>query len=123
MANLRKWNKLTTDKINPGEKLVVGYLVSSNANSIVQSNPEPEVKQPPVEEKKTEEKKETVIEEVKEEPKSEEVPAEAPKEEEKAGVGLGATGQFHVSGTIFHGSKANSPIGITIDKIEFTNAG
>jgi len=72
MANLRKWNKLTTDKINPGEKLVVGYLVSSNANSIVQSNPEPEVKQPPVEEKKTEEKKETVIEEVKEEPKKQE---------------------------------------------------
>lgn len=61
MANLRKWNKLTTDKITPGEKLIVGYLVSNNAGSIVQSNPESEVKQPTVEEKKTEDKKETVV--------------------------------------------------------------
>lgn len=73
MANLRKWNKLTSDKITPGEKLIVGYLVSNNANSIVQSNPEPEVKQLPVDEKKNEEKKETVVQEtVKEEPKKQE---------------------------------------------------
>lgn len=74
MANLRKWNKLSSDKITPGEKLIVGYLVSNNAGSIVQSNPQPETKQPPVEEKKTEEKKETVSQEstVKEESKKQE---------------------------------------------------
>src|SRR5438045_688884 len=31
MANLRKWNDLKTDVIAPGQKLVVGYLVSSDA--------------------------------------------------------------------------------------------
>jgi len=73
MASLRKWNRLTSDKITPGEKLIIGYLVSNNANSIVQSNPEPEIKQSPVEEKKTEEKKETVVQEtVKDEPKKQE---------------------------------------------------
>ena len=46
-----------------------------------------------------------------------------PKEEEKAGVGLGATGQFHVSGQILSGAKPNSPISIVIESIEFTNAG
>lgn len=73
MTNLRKWNKLTTDKITPGEKLIVGYLVSNNSNSIVQDNAEPQVKQPTVEEKKTEEKKETVVQEpVKEQAKKQE---------------------------------------------------
>jgi LysM repeat protein len=60
MANLRKWNKLSDDNISAGQKLIVGFLVSSEANNIVQTK-EPEVKQPPAEEKKAEEKKETVV--------------------------------------------------------------
>jgi len=56
MADLRKWNKLSSDKIAPGEKLIVGYLVSVEANNIVAQTKEPEVKQQeikqPVEEKK-----------------------------------------------------------------------
>lgn len=56
MADLRKWNKLSSDKIAPGEKLIVGFLVSSEANNIVAQTKEPEVKQQetkqPVEEKK-----------------------------------------------------------------------
>jgi LysM repeat protein len=39
MANLRKWNHLSTDNITTGQKLIVGYLISSEANNIVQSNP------------------------------------------------------------------------------------
>ncbi len=31
MASLRKWNNLQTDAISPGQKLVVGYLVSNEA--------------------------------------------------------------------------------------------
>lgn len=36
MANLRKWNHLATDNIYAGKKLVVGYLVSPEANNIIQ---------------------------------------------------------------------------------------
>jgi len=39
MANLRKWNHLATDNITTGQKLIVGYLLSPEANNIVQSNP------------------------------------------------------------------------------------
>ena len=39
MANLRKWNHLSTDNITTGQKLIVGFLISSEANNIVQSNP------------------------------------------------------------------------------------
>ena len=46
-----------------------------------------------------------------------------PAEEARVGVGLGATGQFHVSGTISDGSSPSAPVSISIDKIEFTNAG
>lgn len=46
-----------------------------------------------------------------------------PKEVAKVGVGLGAMGQFHVTGTILYGTTANAPINITIDNIAFTNAG
>ncbi|MFL5741785.1 MAG: LysM peptidoglycan-binding domain-containing protein [Flavisolibacter sp.] len=35
MANIRKWNHLTSDKIGTGQKLIVGYLVSPEANNIV----------------------------------------------------------------------------------------
>jgi LysM repeat protein len=45
MANIRKWNSLKSDNINTGQKLVVGYLVSPEANNIVvQAVPEPEKK-------------------------------------------------------------------------------
>jgi LysM repeat protein len=49
MANLRKWNNLANDNISTGQKLIVGYLVSPEANNIA-------VQQPPVpqQEKKTE---------------------------------------------------------------------
>ena len=40
MADLRKWNKLNNDNITVGQKLIVGYLVSEEANNIV-SNEEP----------------------------------------------------------------------------------
>jgi LysM repeat protein len=56
MADLRKWNKLSSDKIIPGQKLIVGFLmVSKEADNIVQVIKEPEVKQQP------EEKKEPVV--------------------------------------------------------------
>jgi LysM repeat protein len=38
MANLRKWNNLATDNINTGQKLIVGYLVSAEANNISVTN-------------------------------------------------------------------------------------
>jgi LysM repeat protein len=52
MANLRKWNHLPDDKIETGQKLIVGYLVSPQANQIVQHNPPAETK-PQLEEVKT----------------------------------------------------------------------
>jgi LysM repeat protein len=45
MAELRKWNHLSNDNISTGQKLVVGYLVSPEANNIVQTHTEPEKKQ------------------------------------------------------------------------------
>jgi LysM repeat protein len=59
MADLRKWNHLTSDNISTGQKLIVGYLVSPQANNIQQASvaqTEPEKK--PVEQPK----KETVAE-------------------------------------------------------------
>jgi LysM repeat protein len=74
MADLRKWNKLSNDKVEPGQKLIVGYfLVSKEADNIAQR---PEPKQPetrqPIEEKKEPvvAKQETVT--FKEEPKKQE---------------------------------------------------
>lgn len=49
MADLRKWNRLTNDNLSAGKKLIVGYLLSPEANSIVVTNPAPaeaEKKQP-----------------------------------------------------------------------------
>jgi LysM repeat protein len=60
MADLRKWNKLSSDKIAPGEKLIVGYLVSAEANNIVAQAKEPEVKQQEIK-KPVEDKKEPVV--------------------------------------------------------------
>ena len=71
MANLRKWNNLTDDKIKTGQLLIVGYLISPEANKIVAAPPveieHREVPPPPqdvVTEKKevVTEKKETVPE-------------------------------------------------------------
>lgn len=61
MADLRKWNKLSKDNISAGQKLIVGFLVSNEANTIAQAK-ESEVKPLPVEEKKetAEPKQETV---------------------------------------------------------------
>ena len=69
MADLRKWNHLTKDNISTGQKLIVGYLVSTEANNIVQNHVEE--KKAPVEESKKDvavQKQETV-QETKEEPK------------------------------------------------------
>lgn len=51
MADIRKWNRLSSDNISAGQKLIIGFLVSPEANNIVQ-NKEPEVKHPVVEETK-----------------------------------------------------------------------
>ena len=79
MADLRKWNKLSKDNISPGQKLIIGFLVSPEANNIVQ-NTEPEVKQPVVEEKK---EAVTTNEEssssTKEEPKKQEMEKQEPE--------------------------------------------
>ncbi|HEY1023271.1 MAG TPA: LysM peptidoglycan-binding domain-containing protein [Flavisolibacter sp.] len=34
MANLRKWNNLTSDVISPGQRLIVGYLVSNEMTAL-----------------------------------------------------------------------------------------
>ena len=34
LASIRKWNNLTNDKIAPGQKLIVGYLVSNTTNAL-----------------------------------------------------------------------------------------
>jgi LysM repeat protein len=74
MADLRKWNKLSSDKVEPGKKLIVGFfLFSKEADKIAQV---PDMKQSetkqPLEEKKEPvvTKQETVL--VKEEPKKQE---------------------------------------------------
>lgn len=75
MADLRKWNKLSSDKVEPGQKLIVGYfLLSKEADKIAQL---PEAKQPETKQQ-VEEKKEPVVSKqepvvVKEEPKKQEV--------------------------------------------------
>ncbi|HEY0067933.1 MAG TPA: LysM peptidoglycan-binding domain-containing protein [Flavisolibacter sp.] len=39
MADLRKWNNLSNDNISTGQKLIVGFLTSPEANNIVATNP------------------------------------------------------------------------------------
>lgn len=80
MADLRKWNKLSSDKIAPGEKLIVGFLTASKENNnVVQIVKEPEVK-PTAEEKKPVvlTNQETVVAN-KDEPKKEEVKKQEPE--------------------------------------------
>lgn len=54
MADLRKWNKLSSDKVEPGQKLIVGFfLISKDADKIAQLPDEKEFEpKQPVEEKK-----------------------------------------------------------------------
>jgi hypothetical protein len=79
MADLRKWNKLSSDKISAGQKLVVGYLSPSEANNTVVQNKQPEPKQEEVKQP-VELKKEPVVEKqetstvVKEEPQKKQEP-------------------------------------------------
>ncbi len=65
MANLRKWNNLANDNISPGQKLIVGYLVSpetknSTANNTATINPPIENKEPEKQKTETVEKKQPV---------------------------------------------------------------
>lgn len=39
MADLRKWNNLSNDNISTGQKLIIGFLTSPEANNIVATNP------------------------------------------------------------------------------------
>jgi LysM repeat protein len=43
MANLRKWNHLATDNISTGQKLIVGFLVSPEAQNIAADLPKKDV--------------------------------------------------------------------------------
>jgi len=39
MENLRKWNRLSTDKVTAGTKLIVGYLTTSEIQAVAVNNP------------------------------------------------------------------------------------
>jgi LysM repeat protein len=55
MANLRKWNNLPSDGVSAGQKLIVGYLVSTDPNLANVNKPSvPEVKETVVPEVKNE---------------------------------------------------------------------
>jgi LysM repeat protein len=55
MANLRKWNNLPSDGVSAGQKLIVGYLVSTDPNLANVNKPSvPEVKETIVPEVKNE---------------------------------------------------------------------
>lgn len=47
LANIRKWNHLSGDNINTGQKLIIGYLISPEADHIA-ANPSPAAAEPPV---------------------------------------------------------------------------
>lgn len=75
LEDLRKWNKLSGDKITPGQKLIVGFTLSKEGKAVTETVKAPEVKQQetkqPVEEKKEPviTKQETVITTKQETPK------------------------------------------------------
>ena len=48
MASLRKWNHLASDNLTPGKKLIVGYLVSPEANNIMVTNVSSPIAKAPV---------------------------------------------------------------------------
>jgi LysM repeat protein len=64
MVSLRKWNKLSNDKIAPGQKLIVGYLAPAESSVATAPAGEPEKRtvavQPPVVEKPVAKKEEPV---------------------------------------------------------------
>ena len=74
MASLRKWNHLANDNLTPGKKLIVGYLVSPEANNIVAAPPPA-----PAETKDPEPKKEVVLQEPVNQKKEEPAPAKQPE--------------------------------------------
>lgn len=50
MANLRKWNNLTSDNISTGQKLIVGFLTSDAQSNVAAADKKPETKNEPVKE-------------------------------------------------------------------------
>ena len=71
MASLRKWNNLQSDAISAGQKLVVGYLVSSDPNlATLKQQTAPEVKQMTPQEVKSEtpKKEEPIVKKEEEKP-------------------------------------------------------
>ncbi|NTS40531.1 LysM peptidoglycan-binding domain-containing protein [Flavisolibacter sp. BT320] len=70
MANLRKWNNLSSDVISPGQRLVVGYLVSNEMTASNNTRPQEPVRQPEVA-RNTEEKPVQQATEIKPQPKAE----------------------------------------------------
>jgi LysM repeat protein len=78
MADLRKWNHLANDNIHPGQKLIVGYLVSPEANNIVVTHaaeaPKKEPEQP---------KENVALQQAKETPKEKKEETIETKEPEK----------------------------------------
>ncbi len=90
LANLRSWNKLSNDNLNPGAKLIVGFLITEgNALAINSNKPQPEVEKveekpvvtPPTVPVVTEEKPSK--DEKKEEKKEAKAEEKAEKKEEK----------------------------------------
>lgn len=90
MANLRKWNDLKSDAVTSGQKLVVGYLVSTDAglaNIAKQGAPEATVTTTTKpEEKPVEKREETPVQKIEttaatkpEQPKTEQPKTEQPK--------------------------------------------
>jgi hypothetical protein len=91
MANIRKWNHLPNDHVSTGQKLIIGYLVSAEADKIHEPEETGNVVAhgdvtPPDENKKETIKEEPKKEETKKEvaaPKKEAVIPDPPKETEK----------------------------------------
>jgi LysM repeat protein len=91
MANIRKWNHLPNDHVSTGQKLIIGYLVSAEADKIHEPEETGNVVAhgdvtPPDENKKETVKEEPKKEETKKEvaaPKKEAVIPDPPKETEK----------------------------------------
>ncbi|GAC1418856.1 MAG: hypothetical protein NVSMB67_07710 [Flavisolibacter sp.] len=86
MANLRKWNRLTNDNLMPGKKLIIGFLVSPEANKIIATNTgniiaAKEIKEPPITDEPKKEisfqKQETI------KPKTEEINTDSLKQQKK----------------------------------------
>ena len=77
MADLRKWNHLANDNIHTGQKLIVGYLVSPEANNIVVTHTAE------TEKKEAQPKQDVAIQQTKETPKEKKEETVETKEPEK----------------------------------------